>query len=164
MIRIGNDTVIKEVEKIALNENYIHCIDRLAKIRTDASEKALLRLFEQTKNISIQTVIADALCQQLSIAAIHKVEHLLEEGFDASILELDESLYANLVLQQIDKPYINEMKNNVLQQQAHAKQLLDVYFQQPVTKKKSDGMTRSHAVVLYGIIVKRSFVKKLPLV
>lgn len=77
----------------------------------------------------------DALCQQLSIAAIPKVEHWLEEGFDASTLELDESLYANLVLQQIDKPYINEMKNNVLQQQAHAKQLLDVYFQQPVTKK-----------------------------
>ena len=118
LIKIGTDTVIHEVEKVALNKDTcFYSIDGLAKIKTKPAEKALLRLFDQTKDITVKTLIADGLCQHLSLEAIPKVEKLLEDGYDSRMMDLVEPLYVNLVLNEIDHQGIPEMKQHLVEKE-----------------------------------------------
>lgn len=111
LIKIGTDDVINQVELVALNRStYYYSIDILAKIKTKSAQQALLRLFNQTDDISMNTLIADALCQHLSVEAIPLVEKLLEDGFDSGMLDLVEPLYVNLVLNEINHPDLPKMK------------------------------------------------------
>ncbi len=118
LIKIGTDTVIHEVEKVALNKDTcFYSIDVLTKIKTKPAEEALLRLFDQTMDITIKTLIADGLCQHLSVEAIPKVEKLLEDGYDSRMLDLVEPLYVNLILNEINHPGILEMKQYLEQEE-----------------------------------------------
>ncbi|WP_157950838.1 SEC-C metal-binding domain-containing protein [Peribacillus acanthi] len=115
LIKIGTDAVVNQVEQIAFNENsYFYTIDILGKIKSKSAHEALLRLFSHTTNKSIQTLIADALCQHLSVEAIPLVENMLQNGYDKSLLDLEEPLYVNLILNKIDKPYLNNLRMNLL--------------------------------------------------
>lgn len=100
-------------------DTYFYSIDVLAKIKTKQAEEALLRLFDQVEDISAKTLIADALCQQLSVQAIPKIEKLLKDGYDGTMLDLEESLYANIVLNEIDYPYLEQMKASLEEKTRH---------------------------------------------
>ena len=114
LIKMGTETVIDEVEKIALNDPaYFFAIDVLAKIKTKKAEQILLQLFEQATDLTAKTLIADALCQHLSIEAIPKVQELIQEGYDSTMLDLEESLYANIVINDVDHPNRMEMKQSL---------------------------------------------------
>jgi hypothetical protein len=118
LIKIGTDNVVAEVEKVALNgDTFYHAIDILAKIKTKKAEEALLRLFDQATDITTITLIADALCQHLSVDAIPKIEKLLETGYDNMMLNLEESLYGLLMINEIDHPYLLEMRHNLEEEQ-----------------------------------------------
>ena len=119
LVKIGSATVIDAVEKVALHEyNCFYSIDVLAKIKSKAAEEVLLRLFEQTDDLTSKTMIADALCQQLSVKAIPLVEKLLVEGYDSGMLNLEESLYANLVMNEVNHPYLQEMKRDLEEEES----------------------------------------------
>ncbi|MGM0843596.1 MAG: SEC-C metal-binding domain-containing protein [Bacillota bacterium] len=123
LIKIGTDEVVREVEKIALDEDtFIYSIDVLAKIKSAEAEQALLRLLREADDFTIKTVIADALCQHLSVEAIPLVEKQLTDGYDNVIADLEESLYANLVLNEIDHPALQEMKMNLINREKEVQQ------------------------------------------
>jgi len=143
LIKIGTEKVVKEVEKVALyKDTYFYSIDVLAKIKTEQAEEALLRLFDQTKDITAKTLIADALCQQLSVNAIPKIEKLLEDGFDASMLDLEESLYANLVLNKINYPYLEQMKASLEEKERHYQEI-QKQLANPIRKTKTEKIGRN---------------------
>ncbi|KON86305.1 hypothetical protein AF332_05360 [Sporosarcina globispora] len=117
LIKMGTPSVVKAVEEIALHENaYFYTLNILAKIKSPEAEEALLRLFKKTDKISIKTLICDSLCQQLSVKGIPLVEDLLKTGFDSSILDLKESLYANIKINGIDHPLAHSLKKSLLQE------------------------------------------------
>lgn len=114
LIKIGTPAVVKAVEEAALHENAcFHAIDILAKIKSSEAEGALLRLFNETDRTDIKTIIADALCQQLSAKGTPLVESMLKTGFDSSILDLKKSFYANVKIIGIDHPLIDELKRRL---------------------------------------------------
>ncbi|OMF61453.1 hypothetical protein BK139_06310 [Paenibacillus sp. FSL R5-0490] len=114
LIKIGTPAVVKAVEEAALHENAcFFAVDILAKIKASEAEAALLRLFNETDRTDIKTVIADALCQQLSVKGIPLVESMLKKGFDSSILDLKESFYANVKINGIDHPLIDELERRL---------------------------------------------------
>lgn len=94
-------------------EACLYGIDVLAKIKTKQAEQALLRLFDQTEDVTLKTLIADALCQHLSIEAIPKVKKLIKDGYDEMMLNLEESLYVNLVLSETNDPCITELRQRL---------------------------------------------------
>ncbi|PFG04625.1 hypothetical protein ATG71_1415 [Bacillus sp. es.034] len=76
LVKIGTDQVVREVEKVALYGNtYFYTLDVLGRIKSVESEQALLRLFDQTDDITAKTLISDYLCQQLSTDSIPKIKH-----------------------------------------------------------------------------------------
>ncbi|MGM0854989.1 MAG: SEC-C metal-binding domain-containing protein [Bacillota bacterium] len=105
LVKIGTEQVVHEVEKVALYGNtFYYTLDALGRIKTKEAEKALLRLFDQTDDITAKTLISDYLCHQLSIEAIPKIEAFIEEGYDEGMLCLEESLYVNCIMNGIDHP------------------------------------------------------------
>ncbi|WP_044022616.1 SEC-C metal-binding domain-containing protein [Bacillus sp. SG-1] len=118
LIKIGTDEVVLEAEKIALIEDsFIYTLDVLAKIKSTEAEKALMRLWNKTEDITIKTIIADALCQHLSVEAIPLLEKQMEEGYDSLMADLEESFYANLVLNGIAHPALYEMRKNLTERE-----------------------------------------------
>jgi hypothetical protein len=112
LVKIGTEQVVHEVEKVALYGNtYFYTLDVLGRIKTKEAENALLRLFDQTDDITAKTLISDYLCQQLSTGAIPKIEAFIEEGYDAGMLCLEESLYVNCIMNGIDHPKLPQWRS-----------------------------------------------------
>ncbi|MGG1630192.1 SEC-C metal-binding domain-containing protein [Rossellomorea sp. NRS-1567] len=105
LVKIGTEQVVREVEKVAIYGNtYFYTLDVLGRIKTKEAENALLRLFDQTNDITAKTLISDYLCHQLSTEGISKIEEFIEEGYDEGMLCLEESLYVNCIMNGIDHP------------------------------------------------------------
>ncbi|MFI8575755.1 SEC-C metal-binding domain-containing protein [Rossellomorea aquimaris] len=105
LVKIGTEQVVREVEKVALYGNtYFYTLDVLGRTKTKEAENALLRLFDQTNDITAKTLISDYLCHQLSTEGISKIEEFIEEGYDEGMLCLEESLYVNCIMNGIDHP------------------------------------------------------------
>ncbi|WP_307513653.1 SEC-C metal-binding domain-containing protein [Bacillus sp. MCCB 382] len=133
LVKIGTEQVVQEVEKVALYGNtYFYTLDVLGRIKTPEAEKALLRLFDQTDDITAKTLISDYLCQQLSIDAIPKIEAFLEEGYDENMLCLEESLYVNCVMNGIDHPKLGEWRNLIEEVEKHSLDEQPLLVTQPV--------------------------------
>jgi SEC-C motif len=105
LVKIGTEQVVHEVEKTALYGNtYFYTLDVLGRIKSEEAELALLRLFDQTDDVTAKTLISDYLCQQLSTAAIPKIDTFIEEGYDEAMLCLEESFYVNCIINGVDHP------------------------------------------------------------
>ncbi|WP_428910049.1 SEC-C metal-binding domain-containing protein [Niallia sp. Krafla_26] len=139
LIKIGTEIVIDEVAKIALNEPaFYFTIEVLAKIKTKKAEQLLLHLFDNATDPTAKTMIADALCQHLSIEAIPKVQKLIEDGYDSMLLDLDKSLYANIVINEVDQPHRLELEKSLEEEarlQEERNSMLDP-FTMPVKTEK----------------------------
>ncbi|MGG3912747.1 SEC-C metal-binding domain-containing protein [Rossellomorea vietnamensis] len=133
LVKIGTDQVVREVEKIALYGNtYFYTLDVLGRIKSAEAEQALLRLFDQTVDITAKTLIADYLCQQLSAEAIPKIEAFIEEGYDENMLCLEESLYVNCVMNGIDHPKLPQWKSLIEEVEKHSLDEQPLLVTQPV--------------------------------
>jgi SEC-C motif len=133
LVKIGTDQVVREVEKIALYGNtYFYTLDVLGRIKSAVAEQALLRLFDQTDDLTAKTLIADYLCQQLSADSIPKIEALIEEGYDENMLCLEESLYVNCVMNGIDHPKLLHWKSLIEEVEKHSLDEQPLLVTQPV--------------------------------
>lgn len=122
LIKIGSEEVIARVTQYALNpDNYFSPIAILGNIKSDDATKVLLDLFDQAPDKTAKTLMAEALCNQLSTDAIPKVEALIEEGYDQSMLTLEEDIYANCVINGIDHPKLQSWKNLIDAREARLK-------------------------------------------
>ncbi|WP_299742847.1 YecA family protein [uncultured Rossellomorea sp.] len=112
LVKIGTDLVVQEVEKIALYGNtFFYTLDVLGRIKTNEAEQALLRLFDQTEDLTARTIMADNLCRHLSTDAIPRIEVLIETGYEDGLLCLEESLYVNCVMNGIQHPKLPEWRH-----------------------------------------------------
>ncbi len=119
LIKIGTEDVIQHVEKylIELDTAY-SAVEILENIKLSRAEEVLLQHFEKTSDITIKTMLADALCRQLSTKAVPAVVSFVEEGYDKGMLNLKEPLYACCVINNIDHPQLEEWKQSVLDEEA----------------------------------------------
>ncbi|MHA7139636.1 SEC-C metal-binding domain-containing protein [Rossellomorea arthrocnemi] len=133
LVKIGTDQVVREVEKVALYGNtYFYTLDVLGRIKSAEAEQALLRLFDQTADITAKTLISDYLCQQLSTDAIPKIEAFIEEGYDENMLCLEESLYVNCVMNGIVHPKLHQWKSLIEEVEKHSLDEQPLLVTQPV--------------------------------
>ncbi|TYS89420.1 hypothetical protein FZC88_14960 [Rossellomorea aquimaris] len=140
LVKIGTDQVVHEVEKVALYGNtYFYTLDVLGRIKSAEAEQALLRLFDQTANITAKTLISDYLCQQLSTDAIPKIEAFIEEGYDENMLCLEESLYVNCVMNGIVHPKLTQWKSLIEEVEKHSLDEQPLLVTQPVQTEDKVG-------------------------
>ncbi|WP_309137668.1 SEC-C metal-binding domain-containing protein [Rossellomorea sp. SC111] len=133
LVKIGTDQAVAEVEKVALYGNtYFYTLDVLGRIKSAEAEQALLRLFDQTDDITAKTLISDYLCQQLSTEAIPKIEAFLEEGYDENMLCLEESIYVNCVMNGIDHPKLLKWRNFIEEVERQSLDEQPILVTQPV--------------------------------
>lgn len=140
LVKIGTDQVVHEVEKVALYGNtYFYTLDVLGRIKSAEAEQALLRLFDQTADITAKTLISDYLCQQLSTDAIPKIEAFIEEGYDENMLCLEESLYVNCVMNGIVHPKLTQWKSLIEEVEKHSLDEQPLLVTQPVQTEDKVG-------------------------
>ncbi|RSK29369.1 hypothetical protein EJF36_12850 [Bacillus sp. HMF5848] len=139
LVKIGTDQAVLELEKIALEttkNTFLYAIDVLANIKTKTAEQVLLRLFEQAKDITFKTLIADGLCRQLSTAAIPKVAAMVEAGYDETLLELEESIYACCTITTTPHPKMSEWKQALIELDARIEQMEKEMTQNLISTEK----------------------------
>ncbi|MGF3105042.1 SEC-C metal-binding domain-containing protein [Rossellomorea sp. DUT-2] len=140
LVKIGTEQVVHEVEKVALYGNtYFYTLDVLGRIKTKEAENALLRLFDQTADITAKTLISDYLCQQLSTDAIPKIEVFIEEGYDAGMLCLEESLYVNCIMNGIDHPKLPQWRSFIEDVEHQSMKEQPLLVPQPVQNRDKVG-------------------------
>lgn len=133
LVKIGTEQVVREVEKVALYGNtYFYTLDVLGRIKSAEAEQALLRLFDQTADITAKTLISDYLCQQLSTDSIPQIEAFIEEGYDENMLCLEESLYVNCVMNGIAHPKLPQWKSLIEEVEKHSLDEQPLLVTQPV--------------------------------
>ena len=114
LISIGTAEVVREIEKVALiDSTYFFSIKVLESIKTLEAEKALLRLFAKSTDLSQKTILAESLSQHLSVESIPLVEKLVEEGYDETMLTLEDSLYTHCIINKIEHPKLEMWKNHI---------------------------------------------------
>jgi SEC-C motif len=141
LIRIGTPEVVEEVEKVALIEStFYFSIKVLESIKTKEAEEALLRLFNKAADLTQKTLLAEALSQHLSVESIPLVERLIEEGYDEMMLSLEESLYTNCIINNIEHPKLGEWKDHLVAERQHQQSLGPIPpFKQPVVNDEKVG-------------------------
>ncbi|MGD6972492.1 SEC-C metal-binding domain-containing protein [Rossellomorea aquimaris] len=140
LVKIGTEQVVCEVEKVALHGNtYFYTLDVLGRIKTKEAENALLRLFDQADDITAKTLISDYLCQQLSTDAIPKIEVFIEEGYDAGMLCLEESLYVNCIMNGIDHPKLPQWRSFIEDVEHQSMKEQPLLVPQPVQNRDKVG-------------------------
>lgn len=111
LIKIGTNEAVDAVRPLLdLDSARYHTPDILANIHTEYARKALIEEFERNEDIESKTMLAAALCKQLSEEAIPLVENLINEGYADGILSLEKALYSNCVINGADHPKLNEWK------------------------------------------------------
>jgi SEC-C motif len=85
----------------------------LGTIKHPASEEAILELLPSEDDDSIRTVLAEGLCNLLSVKGIPIVKQVISDGYDEMMLDLVEPLYANCVINGLDLPELPEWKAHV---------------------------------------------------
>jgi SEC-C motif len=124
LIKIGTPEVVREIEKVALiDSTYFFSIKVLESIKTREAEQALLRLFAKATDLSQKTLLAEALSQHLSVESIPLVEALIEEGYDRTMLTLEDSLYTNCIINNVDHPKLEKWRNHVKAESDHQRSL-----------------------------------------
>jgi hypothetical protein len=103
-----------------LNEStFYFSIKVLESIKTKEAEAALLRLFNKASDITQKTLLAEALSQHLSVESIPLEEKLIEKGYDSTMLSLEESLYTNCIINNIEYPKLKEWKDLIEAKRQH---------------------------------------------
>lgn len=132
LVKIGNEKVIEEIKPYIIDEEIgSFAVDVIKNIKIPFAEEALLSSFIEVEDNGVKTVIADALCQQLSIKAIPLIESLIEEGYEEWLLDLEESLYSNCAINNIDHPKLSEWKSMF---EAEEERLNELWYQENKTK------------------------------
>lgn len=141
LIKIGTEEVLTAVEKYIQNEDTAFAaIEIIANIKLPAAEAMLLQHLDVTTDQTTKTLIAEALCLQLSIAAIPKIAVMLEAGFDETILDLREVLYPTCIMNEIGHPNLQIWKQHLTEMDHYWKQQQKKLFEE---EAKSKGVGRN---------------------
>jgi len=124
LTKMGTDEVAEHVKPLIPNSFF--AISILESIKTRHAEEILLASFDQVNGIMEKTAICESLCFQLSTEAFPKIEQLIETGYDKQMTSLEEALYPNLVINNIDhhkkdewKAFLDEQNDPEKEEQMH---------------------------------------------
>jgi hypothetical protein len=141
LVEIGTEEVVKALQPIIFDDNVaFFVIDILKKIKLEQTEAVLIQAFDEAERLDIKTLLAKALCEQLSKVAISKIESLIEEGYAEDMTDLVEPLYCNCVVNGVAHPKLEEW-----QQAIEEKRLAQLQRQAELDKmtKENSLMTKS---------------------
>ncbi|MTH54245.1 hypothetical protein GKZ89_12610 [Bacillus mangrovi] len=144
LIKIGSDEVIAEVAPYALDPNEFYSpIATMKNIKSDLSVEKLLSLFDQATDLTAKTLMAEALCSQLSTEAIPKVADFMEEGYDDGLLELEKHLYATCIITGVDHPKLNIWKSVIEKREAKRNNRKIVFTPPPPSTEPPEKISRN---------------------
>lgn len=136
LIKIGTEEVLGEVEKYIQNEDTAFAaIEIIGNIKLPAAEEILLRQLDNASDQTAKTLMAEALCLQLSTTAIPMIADLVEDGFDDTILDLREVLYPACIMTQTNHPKLENWKQHLDEMDAYWKQQQKRLFEEEATSK-----------------------------
>lgn len=113
LTRIGAPNIIEHIERAFLDSEWhfrLYASGVLSTIKYPSSEAAILNLLQREEDESIRTVLADGLCNLLSVEGIPLVKQVIDGGYDEMMLDLVEPLYANCVINGVDDPELSNWK------------------------------------------------------
>jgi hypothetical protein len=116
LAKIGTEEVVREVRECFLKEPWhfrLFAQDVLGRIKLPACEEALIEILPWEEEIDIATALADCLCRLLSVKGIPMVKKFIDEGYERSLLSLEESLYINCIINGIDMPELKKWKQAI---------------------------------------------------
>ena len=80
------------------------------------AEEALLQLLPEEEDNEIASVLADSLCQLLSTRGIPLVQAVIAEEDEYEADELEESLYCNCIINNIELPELEFYRDRILEE------------------------------------------------
>lgn len=89
----------------------------LNNIKVPESEQIIIDILAKEKDISLKTMLADALCCQLSVKGIPLVMNLISKGYDTMVVSLEERMYANCIINGIDSPELPKWRDKIKKQE-----------------------------------------------
>ena len=113
LTRIGTPNIIERIERAFPESEWkfrLFASAVLSTVKHPSSEAAMLTLLQREEDESIRTVLADGLCNLLSVKGIPAVKQVIDEGYDETMLDLVEPLYANCVINGVDDPELPSWK------------------------------------------------------
>ena len=119
LIKMGSTEVIQAIGNCFAGEEWgfrLYASGVLENIRLPESEELLCRLLPEEEDLSIATILAAGLCRLLSVDGIRLVKDMIIEGYDEQMLSLEEYLYANCRINNIDLPEMEEWREMIAEQ------------------------------------------------
>jgi uncharacterized protein YecA (UPF0149 family) len=107
LMRLGTADIIQKLVEKYPNEDEdfkIYASGVFENVKIIESEKAALKLLKEETNITLKTLLAGALCQLFSADAIPQIKELIQEGYDESMLNLEELAYINCIFNGLNIP------------------------------------------------------------
>ncbi len=116
LIKIGTSEVVK-----AIHNEYFKGSDHfrlnsaivLKNTKVPESEEIIIDILPKEKNISIKTLLANALCAQLSVKGIPLVMNLINKGYDRIMVSLEKQMYVNCIINNIDRPELLKWREEI---------------------------------------------------
>lgn len=137
LIKMNTEEVIQQVENYLIDlDTAYSAVEIIENIKLPLAEEVLLYHFEKTTDMTIKTMIADALCKQLSIKAIPLLATFVEEDYDRGMMNLKEPLYACCVINNIHHPQVSEWKQSIQEEKDRLEKRLSKLTQTQVKSQK----------------------------
>ena len=121
LVRIGTKDIIDLIAQRYPNESNdfkIYASGVLENIKIKQSAITTLELLKEETDITMKTLLAGALCQLYSIDALPEIMKLIEEGYDSSMLNLQEYAYINCVFNGLNIPEMELFKEGYEEERA----------------------------------------------
>lgn len=112
-------------------------------VKIAEAEEALLQLLPEEEDNEIASVLADSLCQLLSTRGIPLVQAVVAEEDEYEAGELEESLYCNCIINNIELPELEFYRDRILEEREDDMSLMEemAWFEEelPVTQPIKTG-------------------------
>jgi SEC-C motif len=119
LIKVESAEVIQAIGNCFAGEEWgfrLYASGVLENIRLPESEELLCQLLPEEEDLSSATILAAGLCRLLSVKGIRLVKDMIIEGYDEQMLSLEEYLYANCRINNIDLPEMKEWREMIAEQ------------------------------------------------
>lgn len=119
LTKIGSAEVIEKLSSRYEQENESfrqYTAVLLGQVKITEAEEALLQLLPGEEDNEIASVLADSLCQLLSTRGIPLVQAVIAEEDEYEADEIEESLYCNCIINNIELPELEFYRDRILEE------------------------------------------------
>jgi len=125
LAKIGTNEVVRAVYREYLNESRhfrIYSSGVLEKTKVSECEEIIIDILAKEKDITLKTMLANALCCQLSVKGIPLVMNLINKGYDTMVVSLEERMYVNCIINGIDRSELPKWRENIKKEELRRKE------------------------------------------